>query len=51
MLLDGLETYYVGFDIEQIEFLHLIAEKNDLLESIETNFHGLFSCQEGEWQN
>ena len=49
--LDGVETYYLGFSASQVDILHNLAQNNNLLESIATDFHGENSCIEGQWQS
>ena len=49
--LDGIETYYLGFDSRQVQVLHSFALNSNLLESIATDFHGEHSCLEGQWQS
>ncbi len=38
--IDGIESYYSSFSVEQKEFLHTIAVKNGLLESYGSDYHG-----------
>ncbi len=49
--LDGIETYYLGFDSHQVEVLHNFALNNNLLESIATDFHSEHNCLEDPWQS
>ncbi len=48
--IDGIESYYLGFNKQQVQFLHNLAQNNNLFESIGTDYHGVHSCQEGIWQ-
>ena len=49
--LDGIESYYLGFDSNRVQVLHNLALNNNLLESIATDYHGEHSCMEGQWQS